>query len=171
MFNEASLPEDEAWTSLTRDLTESKKARNEAERQNLYVPPPRVSHRPRLTRAPPQPTPPRARRGRDPEPVVRPPATRPRRTLIPRADTPRSSGRTASSRDRPLPPHVPPLCSILFSLCDVFCSPVRICTLYSLLSGTAAVCFLPRGLSSFTRPIPHAAQPTFPLAARPVVLV
>ena len=42
MFNEASLPEDEAWTALTRDLTESKKARNEVERQNLYVPAPPI---------------------------------------------------------------------------------------------------------------------------------
>lgn len=37
MFNEASLPEDEAWTALTRDLTESKKARNEAERLNTQL--------------------------------------------------------------------------------------------------------------------------------------
>jgi protein ECT2 len=35
MFNDASLPENEAWAALTRDVTESKKARNEVERTNL----------------------------------------------------------------------------------------------------------------------------------------
>ena len=35
MFNDASLPEDEAWAALTRDVVESKKARNEVERTNL----------------------------------------------------------------------------------------------------------------------------------------
>lgn len=37
MFNDASLPEDEAWAALARDLTAAKKARNETERLNLYV--------------------------------------------------------------------------------------------------------------------------------------
>ena len=37
MFNDESLPEDDAWAALTRDMTESKKAKNEVERQNLCV--------------------------------------------------------------------------------------------------------------------------------------
>ena len=37
MFNDASLPEDEAWVALAREATESKKAKNEADRQILYV--------------------------------------------------------------------------------------------------------------------------------------
>lgn len=37
MFNDATLPEDEAWAAMSRDVVESKKARNEAERLNLYV--------------------------------------------------------------------------------------------------------------------------------------
>ena len=37
MFNDASLPEDEAWAAMARDVVEAKKSRNEAERQNLCV--------------------------------------------------------------------------------------------------------------------------------------
>lgn len=38
MFNDAVLPEDEAWAAMTRDLTETKKARTEMERENLCAP-------------------------------------------------------------------------------------------------------------------------------------
>lgn len=38
MFNDAVLPEDEAWAAMTRDLTEAKKARTEMERENLCAP-------------------------------------------------------------------------------------------------------------------------------------
>ncbi|GJE84556.1 RhoGEF domain-containing protein [Phanerochaete sordida] len=37
MFNDASLPEDEAWAAMSRDMVEAKKSRNEAERQNLQL--------------------------------------------------------------------------------------------------------------------------------------
>ena len=37
MFNDAALPEDEAWAAMTRDLTEAKMARTEMERKNLCV--------------------------------------------------------------------------------------------------------------------------------------
>lgn len=37
MFNDAVLPEDEAWAAMTRDLTETKKARTEMERENLQL--------------------------------------------------------------------------------------------------------------------------------------
>lgn len=34
MYNDAQLPDDEAWTALTLDLRETKEARNELSREN-----------------------------------------------------------------------------------------------------------------------------------------
>jgi protein ECT2 len=34
MYNDAQLPEDEAWTALTTDLRETKEARNELSKDN-----------------------------------------------------------------------------------------------------------------------------------------
>lgn len=44
MFNDASLSEDEAWAAMSHDIVEAKKARNETERQNLYVIPLALAH-------------------------------------------------------------------------------------------------------------------------------
>jgi len=34
MFNDANLPDDEAWKAMSRDLREAKAARNELKREN-----------------------------------------------------------------------------------------------------------------------------------------
>ena len=37
MFSDVSLPEDEAWAAMSRDIIEAKKDRNDAERLSMYV--------------------------------------------------------------------------------------------------------------------------------------
>lgn len=37
MYNDANLPETEAWTALTRDLREAKDSRNNLEKENACV--------------------------------------------------------------------------------------------------------------------------------------
>lgn len=37
MFNDAHLPDTDAWTALTRDLRQSKESRNALSKENSYV--------------------------------------------------------------------------------------------------------------------------------------
>lgn len=37
MFNDAGLPENEAWEVMTQDLRRTKEARNNLSRENTYV--------------------------------------------------------------------------------------------------------------------------------------
>ena len=37
MFNDAHLPETEAWAAMTRDLRQSKESRNALSKENSYV--------------------------------------------------------------------------------------------------------------------------------------
>ena len=38
MYNDAQLPDEEAWTALTTDLQQTKQARNDLSKENAYVP-------------------------------------------------------------------------------------------------------------------------------------
>ncbi len=37
MYNDANLPEDEAWTAMSRDLQRTKETRNALSKENSYV--------------------------------------------------------------------------------------------------------------------------------------
>ena len=38
MYNDANLPDDEAWHALSHDLRQTKEAKNNLSRENSYVP-------------------------------------------------------------------------------------------------------------------------------------
>lgn len=38
MFNDAHLPDTDAWAAMTRDLRQSKEGRNSLSKENSYVP-------------------------------------------------------------------------------------------------------------------------------------
>jgi protein ECT2 len=38
MFNDAHLPDTDAWAAMTRDLRQSKEGRNALSKENSYVP-------------------------------------------------------------------------------------------------------------------------------------
>lgn len=38
MFNDAHLPDTDAWAAMTRDLRQSKESRNALSKENSYVP-------------------------------------------------------------------------------------------------------------------------------------
>jgi hypothetical protein len=43
MFNDAHLPETDAWAAMTRDLRQSKESRNALSKENSYVPVPKIN--------------------------------------------------------------------------------------------------------------------------------
>jgi len=43
MYNDANLPDDEAWNALSHDLRHTKEAKNNLSRENSYDPRPRLA--------------------------------------------------------------------------------------------------------------------------------
>jgi hypothetical protein len=43
MYNDANLPDDEAWSALSHDLRQAKEAKNNLSRENSYVPYPHLA--------------------------------------------------------------------------------------------------------------------------------